>query len=69
VFGGLPPRLRPQLGVAAARFTACAAALRAEPGEAIHVPAEDAAGFLAEEPLHASRSRSRPSSGCGSSAS
>lgn len=50
VFAGVPARLRPQLGIAGARFTAHVAALRAEPGEAVQV-AEDAAAFLADEPL------------------
>lgn len=50
-FAGVPPRLRPQLGIAGARFTAHAAARRAEPAQVVHVPASAAAGFLASEAL------------------
>jgi len=51
VLAGLPPTLRPQLGVAGHRFTALIAALRAEPGACTHVRNEDAAAFLAAEPI------------------
>ena len=49
VFTGVPPGLHPRLGVADARFTALAAALRAGPDAAVHVPRVDAATFLAPE--------------------
>ncbi len=49
VFAGVPPRLQPQLGVAGARFTAHAAALRAAPREALHILPTDAMTFLATE--------------------
>ncbi|MGE3857347.1 MAG: DNA polymerase Y family protein, partial [Dehalococcoidia bacterium] len=51
VLAGLPRTLRPQLGVAGHRFTALVAALRAEPGAWLHVRNEDAAAFLATEPV------------------
>lgn len=51
VFAGVPPRLSPQLGIAGARFTAYVAARRAEPSDAVHVPGQHAAGFLASEPI------------------
>ena len=51
VFAGVPPRLQPQLGIANARFTAHAAALRAEPGASVHVPPPEALTFLASEPV------------------
>lgn len=49
VFGGVPPQLCPQLGVADARFTALMAAHRAEPNAVVHVPLTEAATFLATE--------------------
>jgi nucleotidyltransferase/DNA polymerase involved in DNA repair len=51
VLAGLPSTLRPQLGIAGHRFTALIAALRAEPGAVAHVRNEDAAVFLAAEPI------------------
>lgn len=51
VFAALPAGLEPQLGVAAARFTAHIAALRAEPGTGIRVASAEAAAFLASEPV------------------
>jgi DNA polymerase-4/protein ImuB len=51
VLAAVPPQLRPQLGVADARFTALVAALRAGLGEALQVTAEDAPGFLAKESI------------------
>jgi nucleotidyltransferase/DNA polymerase involved in DNA repair len=51
VFAGVPPRLRAQLGIAGHRFTALMAGLRAHPGEAVQVQQQDAAEFLAEEPV------------------
>ncbi|MCK9485376.1 MAG: DNA polymerase Y family protein [Dehalococcoidia bacterium] len=48
---GLPAGLRPGMGVAGYRFTALVAALRAEAGQAVHVPQEEAAAFLAGEPV------------------
>ena len=51
VLAGLPSTLRPQLGIAGHRFTALIAALRAEPGASVHVANEDAAAFLASEPI------------------
>ena len=49
VFAGVPLRLRAQLGVANARFTALMAAHRAEPGAVVHVPLTEAPAFLATE--------------------
>lgn len=46
VFHGVPPGLRPQLGVAGHRFTAWVAASRAEPGTLQQTLVEDAAAFL-----------------------
>src|SRR5690606_13471709 len=43
--------LGPGLGIAGHRFTALVAALRAEPGQMVHVPEGDAADFLANEPV------------------
>jgi len=51
VFAGVPPRLRPQLGVAGHRFTAFVAALRADPSEALCVPCDEAPAFLASESI------------------
>lgn len=51
VFTGVPPRLRAQLGIAGHRFTALMAGLRAHPGEVVQVPQQDAAEFLAQEPI------------------
>ena len=51
VLAGVSPRLNPQLGIAGARFTAYAAARRARPSHVIHVPAQEAAGFLASESI------------------
>ena len=51
VFEGVPPRLRPQLGVADTRFTALTAAYRAEPNAALRVPLDEATAFLATEPV------------------
>ncbi|MDA0270026.1 MAG: DNA polymerase Y family protein [Chloroflexi bacterium] len=51
IFVGIPPALRPQLGVAEYRFTAFIAALHAQPSEVVHVPVGDAAEFLADAPI------------------
>jgi DNA polymerase-4/protein ImuB len=51
VFAGVPPRFRPQLGMASHRFTALIAALRAGPSRALQIAPEAAAGFLASEPV------------------
>lgn len=51
VFEGLPPVLRPQLGIAGHRFTAFIAARHAQPSEVVHVPDEDAPDFLADAPV------------------
>ncbi len=48
VFGAVPSRLSPQLGIAGHRFTALTAALRAKPAALIHVADNDEA-FLAPE--------------------
>jgi nucleotidyltransferase/DNA polymerase involved in DNA repair len=51
VVAGVPPRLRPQLGIAGHRFTALVAAQRAAPAGAVHVPLAEAGAFLAAEGL------------------
>src|SRR5690606_28219956 len=51
VFAGVPQTLRPQLGIAGGRFTALVAAMRANPGQTVHVLVEEAADFLATEPV------------------
>lgn len=51
ILGGLPARLRPQLGVAGHRLTAFVAALRAALSEAVQVPVVEAEAFLAREPV------------------
>ncbi len=51
VFSAVPERLRSQLGVANARFTAHMAALRAGPSEVVRVALADAPAFLALEPV------------------
>jgi len=51
VFAGMPSHLQPQLGIAGHRFTAQVAAMRAEPGTAVHVPCEEATAFLDPEPV------------------
>ncbi|MEX1022052.1 MAG: DNA polymerase Y family protein [Dehalococcoidia bacterium] len=51
VFQGVPPGHAARLGLAERRFTAFVAACRAEPGTPLSVPAEEAAGFLASQPV------------------
>lgn len=51
IFAGTPSRMRPQIGIAARRFTAYAAARRAQPGSMQYIePGHDAA-FLADAPV------------------
>ncbi|MPZ98670.1 MAG: DNA polymerase Y family protein [Dehalococcoidia bacterium] len=51
VFAGVPAALAPRLGIAGHRLTALVAATRAGPGATVHVTTEDAAAFLAPEPV------------------
>jgi len=51
VFAVVPSHVQPQLGIAGHRFTAQVAAMRAEPGEVVHVADEVAAEFLTREPV------------------
>jgi nucleotidyltransferase/DNA polymerase involved in DNA repair len=47
VLEAVPASLEPRLGIASSRFTAFAAAQRAEPRQALHIPQETAGDFLA----------------------
>jgi DNA polymerase-4/protein ImuB len=51
IFAGVPGHLPPQLGIAGHRFTAFIAAQRTDPGTVEHVAIDDAAAFLAPEPV------------------
>jgi len=50
VFAGVPARLSPQLGIAGHRLTALVSAMRAEASAVLHVPDDEAAAFMADEP-------------------
>ncbi len=51
VFAGVPPQLHPRLGVAGHRLTAFVAAARAGPSKVFLVSMDEAASFLASEPV------------------
>jgi DNA polymerase-4/protein ImuB len=51
VFAQVPRQFHPRLGIAGHRFTAFAAAMRASHTDMIHVPLDEAAAFLACEPV------------------